>query len=82
MMSPTNCWWMCFWESQEEAPSQIILDPDAHRHAALRQAGMALLSLLRPRLLPAADIVYGDHLLWARLRSSNIYASAGSPEEM
>jgi hypothetical protein len=70
------------WESQEKAPSQIILDPDAHRHAAPQQAGMALLSLLRPRLLLAADIVYGDHLLWARLHSSNIYASAVSPEEM
>jgi hypothetical protein len=55
------------WESQEKAP---------------QQAGMALLSLLRPRLLLAADIVYGDHLLWARLHSSNIYASAVSPEEM
>jgi hypothetical protein len=82
MMSPTNCWWMCFWESQEKAPSEIILDLDAHRHAALRQAGRALLSLLRPPLLPAADIFCGYHLLCARLRSSNIDASAGSPEEM
>ena len=49
------------------------------RSAASRKA---LLSLLRPRLLPAADIFCGDHLLCARLRSSNIDASAGSPEEM
>ena len=38
--------------------------------------------LLRPRLLPAADIFCSDHLLRARLRSSNIDADAGSPEEM
>jgi Transposase DDE domain group 1 len=75
MMSPTNC-------SQEKAPSQIILNLHAHRHAALRQAGREFLSLLRPRLLPATDIFCGDHLLCARLRSSNIDSSAGSPEEL
>jgi hypothetical protein len=79
MMLSTNCWWMCFWESQEKAQSQIILDLDAHRPAALRQAGRALLSLRRPRLLPAADILLRRS---PAVRSSNIDASADSPEEM
>lgn len=57
--------------------------PGSGRTPTCRSAqGRALLSIPRPRLLPLADIFRGDHLLCARLRSSNIDASADSPEEM
>jgi hypothetical protein len=65
-MSPTNCWWMCFWESQEKAPSQVILDLNAHRHAALRQAGKGRFFHYYGHDCYLLLIIFcGDHLLCA-----------------
>ena len=72
-----------FLESQERAPAQIILDLDATDMPLYgKQEGRFFHGYYGHYCYLPLYIFCGDHLLCARLRSSNIDASAGSLEEV
>jgi hypothetical protein len=72
-----------FLESQPTAPPQIILDVDATDMPLYgKQEGRFFHGYYGHYCYLPLDIFCGDHLLCARLRSSNLDASAGSLEEV
>jgi len=72
-----------FLESQERAPAQIILDLDATDMPLYgNQEGRFFHGYYGHYCYLPLYIFCGDHLLCARLRSSNIDASAGSLQEV
>ncbi len=72
-----------FVESHKRAPSQIVLDLDATDDPIHgQQQGRFFHGYYRHYCYLPLYIFSGDHLLCARLRRSNIDASAGSEEEL
>jgi len=70
-----------FLESHRKAPSSIVLDLDATTRRCMGSRKRASFMLLQSLLLSPLYIFCGDQLVCARLRPSNIDASAGSLEK-
>ena len=72
-----------FLEAHPKAPEELILDLDATDDPLHGEAGRAILPrLLQTLLLPALYIFCGEHLLCARLRSSDRGAAHGALPEL